>query len=338
MSASVAVWIEFAICVALIGVAGTRLSRYGDIIAEKTGMGGTWIGLILLASVTSLPELVTGLSAVTIADVPNIAIGDALGSCVFNLSILIMLDFLYRSEPVYTRASQGHVLSAAFGIILLGLVGFSLMLAEQQTKWSLGHVGIYTPIIVMVYLLAMRTLFRYEKRQMAQLVEQRVEHYPDITLRHAARGYALAALVVLAAGIWLPFTGDRIAETMGWHKSFVGTLFVAFATSVPELVVTVAALRIGALDMAIGNVLGSNLFDILIVALDDLFFFKGPILGYVSPMHVVTVISAMGMSGIVIVGLYYRPPGRLLGTVGWVSLFLLGIFLLNSYVLYTHGE
>jgi cation:H+ antiporter len=173
---------------------------------------------------------------------------------------------------------------------------------------------------------------------MAQLVEERAERYSEITLRQAVRGYVLAGLIVLAAGAWLPFVGDRMAETMGWHKSFVGTLFIAFATSVPELTVTIAALRIGALDMAIGNVLGSNLFDILIVALDDLFFLKGPILGYVSPMHVISVISAMGMSGVVIVGLYYRPPGRLLRTVGWVSMFLLGIYLLNSYVLYVYGK
>ena len=104
------VWLQFALCAALIGLAGYRLSRYGDVIAEKTGLSGTWIGMILLATVTSLPELATGVSAVTFADTPDIALGDALGSCVFNLLILMILDFLYPKESLYMRASQGHLL------------------------------------------------------------------------------------------------------------------------------------------------------------------------------------------------------------------------------------
>jgi cation:H+ antiporter len=103
-------------------------------------------------------------------------------------------------------------------------------------------------------------------------------------------------------------------------------------------VVTVAALRIGALDMAIGNLFGSNLFDIAIVAVDDLFLFKGPILSYVSPLHAVSVVSAIMMTGIAVIGLLYRPKTRVFQTVGWASLFLLSLYLLNSYVLYLYGE
>jgi cation:H+ antiporter len=84
------VWLQLGACAALIAVAGTKLSRYADVIADKTGLSGNWIGLILLATVTSLPELATGISSVTIADAPNIAVGDILGSCVFNLAILVM--------------------------------------------------------------------------------------------------------------------------------------------------------------------------------------------------------------------------------------------------------
>jgi len=338
MEQLISVWLQFVLCVALIGVAGARLSRYGDIIAEKTRTGGTWIGMVLLATVTSLPELVTGVSAVTVADVPNIAVGDVLGSCVFNLAILIVLDFLHRDESVYTRASQGHILSAAFGILLIGMVGFSLLLEQQGRMGRVAHVGFYTPAIVLLYLLAMRTVFRYQKHEMASFFEQRADRYPGVTLRQAVRGYAIAALVVLAAGSGLPFVGGRMAEAMGWHESFVGTLFVAFATSVPELAVTLAALRIGALDMAIGNVLGSNLFDILIIAVDDVFFVRGSILAHVASAHFASVISAMMMTGIVIVGLLYRPRRRLFRTVGWASLFLLAIYLVNAWVLYQHGQ
>ena len=102
----------------------------------------------------------------------------------------------------------------------------------------------YGDIILFVYFIAMRTLFRYEHRQRAAYVGERIERYPDITLREAAVRYALMALVVVSAAAWLPFIGEAIAQTMGWHQTFVGTLFIAFATSVPEIVVTISAVRI----------------------------------------------------------------------------------------------
>lgn len=330
------VWLQFLLCMALIGFAGTKLSRHGDIIADKTGMGGTWVGLVLMASVTSLPELVTGISAVTVAGAPNIAIGNVLGSCVFNLVFLVVVDFLYRRESVYTRASQGHILSAGFGVALLGFVGFNLLLADSAP--AIGHVGLYSPVIVLIYLLAMRTVYRYEQKQMADYVEDRADRYPEITLRGAVLRYAAAAVVVVVMGLWLPFLGRDIAVEMGWHQSFVGTLLVAAATTVPEMVVTISAVRIGALDMAVANLLGSNLFNLLIIAVDDALFLDGPILAHVSPMHMATALSAIAMTGTAIVGLLYRPPGRLFRSVGWVSLFLFSIYLLNSYVVFTHGE
>ncbi len=121
------IWLQFGICVAIITVAGSKLSNYGNLIAEKTGMGGTFVGLVLLATVTSIPELITGISAVTVTKLPDIAIGAILGSCVFNLAILVVLDFLYRGESVYSKAHQGHILSAGFAIVLIGLTGFSVL-------------------------------------------------------------------------------------------------------------------------------------------------------------------------------------------------------------------
>ena len=99
------IWPEFLICLAVIGYAGYYLSRYGDIIAEKTGMSSSWVGLILLSTATSLPELATGISSVAVANAPNIAVGDVLGSTVFNLAILVLLDKLYRAETLYSRAA-----------------------------------------------------------------------------------------------------------------------------------------------------------------------------------------------------------------------------------------
>ena len=144
--------------------------------------------------------------------------------------------------------------------------------------------------------------------------------------------------VVTLAGTWLPIVGTRIADEMGWSRTFVGTLLVAGATSLPEVVVTLAALRLRALDMAIGGLLGSSLFDLLIIAVDDVFYTRGSLLADVSPVHAVTAFSAVMMSGAVIVGLVYRPRRRLLGTMSVVSAALLAVYLVNVYVLYVHQD
>jgi cation:H+ antiporter len=334
----IVVWSQFALCVVLIWVAGVRLSRYGDVIAEKANLSRTWVGVVLLATVTSLPELVTGVSAVALVGAPNIAMGDILGSCVFNLTIITVLDFLNRTESVFTRASQGHILAAGFGVILIGFVGFTLLLHEHGVGGSIAHIGVSTPIIVAVYLIAMRTVFRYERQQRAAYTEEAVERYPDVKLRQAIARYAVAAIVIVATGIALPFVADEIAAVMGWQQTFVATLFVACATSVPEVAVSIAALRMDALDMAIGNLFGSNLFNIAIIAVDDVFYLPGPILAHVSPLHVVSSMSAMMMTGIAIVGLLYRPKTRLFRVVGWASFWLLSLYLLNAYLLYLYAE
>jgi cation:H+ antiporter len=332
------IWLSLFACLAVIGVAGVRLSRYGDIIAEMTGLSRGWVGLILLATVTSLPELVTGLSAVTVAQAPDIAVGDIFGSCVFNLLIIVLLDFLCHKESIYTRAHQGNVLSAGYGVVLIGLAGFNLLLYRDATFPAIGHVGLYTPTILLLYLLAMRSLYRYEHVQVSEYVEDRAELYPDTSLKQALRGYAMASGAVVAAGIWLPFIAKGLAVAMAWEQSFVATLFVAAITSAPEVVVTVAALRMGQIDLAIGNLFGSNLFNIAILAIDDLFYLPGPLLADVSLTHAASAFSAMMMSGLAVVGLVLRPASRVLRTVSWISLLLLVIYLLNTLFLYLHGD
>jgi cation:H+ antiporter len=307
-------------------------------IGEKLNLSRSWIGVVMVASVTSLPELVTGLSAVTVAQAPDIAAGDVLGSCVFNLLLIVILDFLHREESVYTRAGVGHVLSAGFGVILIGFVGVNLLLAHNGIDLAILHVGLYTPIILLIYALAMRTVFRYEQIQELPVVDEKDRRYRHVTLRQALTGYALASVVVVVAGVWLPFIGKAIAQVMGWGESFVGTLFVAAVTSLPEAAVSIAAVRLGALDMAMGNLFGSNLFNMAILAVDDLAYLPGPLFAGVSEVHAVSALSAMMMSGIAIVGLFYRPRRRVFRTVGWVSLFLLSVYVVNTFAIYLYGH
>ncbi len=330
-------WLELLICLVVIGYAGYDLSRYGDIIAEKTGISSTWIGLTLLATATSLPELVTGISAVTIADVPNIAVGDVLGSAVFNLLILVLLDALYQRETIYSRAAQGHILSAALGALLIGFAGFSMILDHAGISPSSWHMGLYTPIIILVYLAAMRSIHRYEQRTLDQYTEVSAERYPEITLREAIAGYLIAAIVIIISGSLLPFIATGISSAMGWGQSFVGSLLVAAVTSAPEVIVTISALRLGAIDMAIANLLGSNLFDILVLAIDDLFYTKGPLLASVDSNHIITVFTAVMMSLLVIIGLVFRPQRWAVLKLTWISLSLLLLYILNGWIQFQHG-
>jgi cation:H+ antiporter len=329
-------WLKLGLCMLLIGVAGPVLAQSGDVISRLTGLSRSWIGLVLLATATSLPELITGISGVAVANAPNIAVGDALGSCVFNLVMLVLLDELSRPEPMYRRIDQGHILTAGFGVILIGSAGAFILLDQNELSFNLLHISGYTPFIIVIYLIAMRAAFVYERR--SRPPQQIIEVEAGVTLSMALRRYALAAAVVIAAGTWLPFVGQELAEAMGWKTTFVGTLFIAAATSVPELVVTVSALRLNAVDMAIGNLLGSNLFDILILAADDIAYTKGPLLRVVSPSNAITAFAAVIMSGIFIVAMLYRPETRIRGTIGWVSLALLAVYLLSSYAVYLHGH
>ena len=291
------------------------------------------MGLALLATVTSLPELASGISAVTIIDAPNLAVGNALGACVFNLLFLVVIDALQRRQPIYHQASAAHLLSAAFGVVMLGFVAMSLLMDRRAPAFL--HLGLYSPALLALYLLALRSVFSHE----------RAMHQPDPDAASLApslprewRRFGLAALVVLAAGTWLPFLADQLATTMGWSRSFVGTLFMALVTTLPEIVVTLSALRLGALDMAIGNLLGSNLFNVTILAIDDLFYTRGPLLADADSVHASTAIAAVVMTGLVMIGLVMRPQGRVLRVLSWVSVGLMGIYVLNATLVFIYAS
>lgn len=203
---------------------------------------------------------------------------------------------------------------------------------------ALGHVGLYSPFIVLVYFVAMRAVYSYERRTLSEYTEVSAERYPDTTLGSAIKGYALAATAVVIAGSWLPFVAKDISDMMGWGQSFVGTLLVAAVTSASEAAVTLSALRIGALDMAIANLLGSNLFDIVILSVDDLFYIDGPLLAHVDVSHALTAFTAVMMSALVIAGFIFRPKGRSMLGITWVSLGLFMLYVLNSWFVFEHAQ
>jgi cation:H+ antiporter len=326
-------WLQFFVCTALILISGTYLSKYGDIIAEKTGLGRTWVGVVLMASVTSLPELVTGISSVTVFDLPDIAAGDVLGSCMFNILILALLDFVNGSASISSKAHQGQVLTAAFGILMLGLVNVSVFGAAQIP--SLGWVGAYSIAFGAAYFLAMRMVFVYEKKRISGLIEKVAEElrYETISKAKAYQMYALNAALTIGAATYLPRLGERIAAVTGLGQTFVGSVFIALSTSLPEVVVSVAALKIGAIDMAFGNIFGSNLFNILILAIDDIFYTKGPILSHVSANHLVSSSAAIAMTAVAAIALTYRASKKWLFLAG-DSMAIFAIYVVALFVLY----
>jgi len=327
-------WFEFLLCSAVIVYCGVNLSRYGDVIAEKTGLGRAWIGLILMSGVTSLPELITGISSVAFANAPDIAVGDVMGSCVFNLSLIALMDMLHGPRPIFSRAEHNHNLSAGFGVLLIGFAVLSISAATGIP--SFGRISISTPIIIGLYALAIRSVFLFQKRQVAQHLGEIANdlQYGHISTKEASVKYAVNAMVIIGAAMWLPFIGDRLAGATGLGRSFVGSILIAMTTSLPELVVSISALRIGAADMAIANLLGSNLFNMVILAIDDLAYPSGPLFSAVSQNHAITGAIAVIMTGIVVVSLMYRLEKKTALRIGWDALALLLAYGVNILLLY----
>lgn len=328
-----ALWIAFLLCTAVIVYSGSRLSRYGDILAEKTGMGRTWIGLILMASVTSLPELITGISSITFADVPDIAVGDVLGSCVFNMLILSFLDAWYRQAPLSTKVHHGNILSGGIGVLLLSIVATSLFAGHHIN--AVAWIGLYSPVFFIIYLIAMKLIYSYEKRQLAAYMKEVAieKRYKDITLKSALTGYALNAVIVIVAAVFLPKIGEGLAEMTGLGQTFVGNIFIALSTSLPEVVVSIAAVKMDAVNLAIGNLFGSNIFNIFILAIDDFLFTQGPLLLFANKNHIISALAAIAMTTIAIVGATYRAEKKRL-FLAWDSIGILTVYVGNVLLLY----
>lgn len=260
---------------------------------------------MLLAATTSLPELFTGFGATALSALPDIAVGDVIGSCMFNLLILSLMDAL-QPEPLSARAYRGHSLSIGFVLLLLGITGLGLVAGPRLP--ALGWIGLYSPLLIVVYFVAMRVIFTHEQRRRARETHEVAQelHYGETTSRTAALRYAGAAVLVIGAALWLPQLGAELARQTGLGEAFVGSLFIAIVTSLPEIAVSLAAVRIGAPDLAIGNILGSNLFNLLILGLDDVFYRHGPILTDVNTSHAVALFAIVTMNALFLIGLTYR--------------------------------
>lgn len=328
------VWLKFLASLVIILFAGTKLARYGDVIAEKTGLGGIWIGLVLLATITSVPELATGVSAAALVELPDLALGTLFGSCMFNLTILALLDILHRRTPVLSEVKLRHIASAGMGTLFITIVGGSIFAGERLSGLALGWIGVPSIIVLILYLVAIWKMFRFERNHSLPPLSNATPQYEKESTKALYFKFALAATAVIGAGIWVSFIGDEIANTYDWSASFVGSLFLAITTSMPELAVTIAALRLGAIDMAIADILGSNMFNMAIIFPVDLSYNQGPILSSVSTVHLFTAGVVMMMSLLVIIGIRFRQKRKTFIVISWYTPALIGLYIIGAYALF----
>jgi len=211
-----------------------------------------------------------------------------------------------QPEPLSTRAHQGHALSIGFGLVLIGIAGLGLLGSSRLP--AIGWIGFYTPALIGVYFVSMRLIFTHEQQRRIRETQEVAEklQYAGIPLHTATVQYAMAAVLVVGAALWLPRLGAELARQTGLGEAFVGSLFIAITTSLPEIVVSLAAVRIGAIDLGIGNVLGSNLFNLFILGLDDVFYRQGPLLTAADASHGVAVLAVVTMNALFLIGLTYR--------------------------------
>ncbi|MFH0750483.1 MAG: sodium:calcium antiporter [Chloroflexota bacterium] len=305
----------FVVAGGIVVAAGTMLARSGDEIATRTGLGGLVVGMLLMAGATSLPEIATDVAA-SLAGAPDLAVGDLFGSSMANMAILALIDLAHRGR-VWPGVGIGHARLAAIAIALTSVAVLAVLVPPGV---AIGWVGIETVLIVAGYVAAVAWMSRSrgegrgERQPTGEIIMPtgwaRAEEARH-SLRYEVARFVVAAGVILVAAPVLALSGKGIADTTGVGQTFVGALLLATATSLPELVVSLAAVRIGAYDLAVGNLFGSNAFNMTILLAADLAYVPGPILAAVDPAQVVAGVGAILLMAIALAAVVHGTRTRI---------------------------
>ena len=343
-------WVQLGVSAAIILGAATFLARSADVIAYKTGLGRSFVGVVLLATATSLPELGTGVSSVTLEGEPDLAAGDAFGSNLFNLLIIGLLDIFWRQGPILQSAGRTSILVAVLGIMVISVAAAALLIHGATTSLSGWYVSPVSVVLVGVFLWAMYMVYRSSQdEERSNAAEKAVANtgngdkdedheYAGENTSRVVVTFAVSAATIIATAVWLAHVGDGVAEEMGWEASYVGTQFLALSTSLPELAASFAAIRLGAAELAVSNVLGSNIFNMgFVLFLDDVAYVDGTLWAAVSDIHSLTAAVAVAMTCVVLVGLISRSrkrPGKF-----WTfeSSALIGLYAVASLLVFALG-
>ena len=334
------IW-QFLLLAGAVAAAGSVLARSADQIAEATGLGRLLVGSLLLAAVTSMPELSVDIAAIRSGYV-DLAAGDLFGSSLMNLLILAIVDLSIRSgRKMLSREGAAHALSATLGIAVTSLAGLAIVTADKIPAAIILGMSGWSWAILLSYLFGARMIF-INQRISARLAAESRSDDSGLSQGSSARkpSFLLSAIIFGAAAVVLYFTGPKLAhvagalaEETGLGGTFVGTTLVAVTTSLPELVASLTAIRIGAIDLAIGNAFGSNAFNIvLFVPLD--FLHEGSIFLSMSSAHAVTAFTVVLATAIAVLGQLYHGERRLpfIEPDAFLMLFVVlgGLFLIYS--------
>lgn len=324
-------WLQFLLSAAVIVYAGSRLTRNAALVADKTGISTAWAGALMLPLATSLPELVTTLRAVSI-EAPDLALGNILGSCLFNLALLAAIDLVEGRGALSRKLSRGHIITAALSIITVSLAAIAML---DLSLIPVGWVGLESLLIAAVYILGSRLVFRYERRNLAPIEAFEAGGREDqpYHIGLAVVHFVLAAVFIVGAGVLLTDATDRLAALTGLGHSFAGALFLAVSTSLPEIVTTISAVRLGYLDMAVANVFGANFMNFFVLFLADLFYRRGPLLYEVSDVHQLSALMLIILSAVFIFGLVYRSEKGFY-RIGFDTVMILAGYLGTLYIIF----
>ncbi|MFC0557675.1 sodium:calcium antiporter [Halalkalibacter alkalisediminis] len=324
------VFFGFILAAIITVLAAIKLSTYADTIGEKTSLGGMMVGTLLLAGATSLPEVTTSVSAIVL-DSPDIAVGNVFGSNMFNLLIIASFDLYFRKQQIFKNAERAHLYTASVGL-LLAIV--ALLALSLKIDYTFLGIGLDIWILMAIYVLGIRLIsYLSKKHPQEPVVEPEEYNMSAISLKRAVIGFVIAALVIMGAGTLLTVTGDQIAVITGLGASFVGSFLIAATTSLPEAVAVLVALQLRNYNLAIGSILGSNLFNILILAASDVFYQKGSIIAAVSNVHQITA-AAVGILSIVILYTLIRKPRVSSFRYALPSVVLVILYFISSYLIF----
>lgn len=326
------IWILFLASSAVVVIAAIKLAEYSDVIAVRTGLGGLVVGTIFLAGATSLPELVAAVSSFR-AGVPDLAAGSFLGSNMTNIALLALVDLTHRQAPLLRRVAISHSLTAALATILM-LVAVLAMVADIDL--AVGWVGVDSLLLIALYFAGIWVVQRENQATAGPppAMMAPAEDFPS--LRKGIIGFIVAGAVLVAAVPQLVSSSVGIAEVTGLGTGFVGTALLSFVTSLPELVAALAAVRLGAFDLAVGNLLGSNVFNMFAMAIADFFLLDGPFLSLIDPNFVLVGLLGILLTNMALVGNLARVERKFL-FFELDSLAILLVYLLGMYLLFLRG-
>jgi cation:H+ antiporter len=320
--------VAFLASVLVVVLAGTALARYADAIADAGKLGRVWIGSVLLAGATSLPELITDIAAVKMG-APDLAVGDLMGSGLANMLILAVIDLVAPRQEVLKNVAFDHIVSASLAISLTAIAAILIVSRPATTMlWvAPGSVALF-----FAYVTGTRAVYRHATRDGAGTTGEAGKRDPDSpsSLRRAVLGFGVAALVVFAAAPILAWSAQGIAVSSGLGNTFVGTWLVGLATSLPELVASLAAVKMRAFDLAVGNLFGSNAFNMAILLPLDLAQ-PGSLFAAVDPSHAISGLAGVILMSLGVAAIAYRAkrrfallePGSVLVLLGYVAALVL---------------